>query len=196
MNNTNSPNESSALNNNTLPDNTTQNIAGKREWSYSGKAMRAQFILYLIVSLLAIGGVGYSHVAGLIYDNLLMYVWLGIVVLLTLLWLHFYVTYFYRVWTIKYKLEGNCLYCYKGFFTQKCDTLELMYICDLQLVRTLFDIILNGGVGKLIIFSSIDKTDSKLVISGIDNPHHILELIEKTRTKLREQRAIISGNNN
>jgi hypothetical protein len=69
-----------------------------------------------------------------------------------------------------------------------------MYINDLQLVRTLFDILFNGGVGKLIIFSSSDQTDGKLIILGVENPHYILEAIDKARAKIREQRAFISGN--
>ncbi|MDR0392588.1 MAG: hypothetical protein LBH59_11810 [Planctomycetaceae bacterium] len=192
MNNTTPQNESTTTNN-IASETSPQNISEKLEWSYSGKAMRSQFIFYLIFSLLLVGGGGYVHFAGLIRDDLLMYLWIGVSVIVGLIWLCFYVTYFYRVWTIKYKLEGNCLYCYKGFFTQQRDTFELMYISDLQLVRTLFDIVFNGGVGKLIIFSSTDQTDDKFVINGIENPHHIFETIDKARVKLREQRAFIAG---
>jgi hypothetical protein len=192
MNNTTTQNESNTTNN-TTPETSPKDVAEVIEWSYSGKAMRAQFIFYMIFSLLLLGGGGYVHFAGFIRDDLLTYFWIAIASIVSLLWLFFYVTYFYRTWTIKYKLEGNCLYCYKGFFTQKRDTFELMYISDLQLVRTLFDIVLNGGVGKLIIFSSTDQTDSKFVITGIENPHHIFEAIDKTRVKLREKRAMITG---
>ncbi|MDR1479339.1 MAG: hypothetical protein LBJ00_10400 [Planctomycetaceae bacterium] len=181
---------------NTTTETTPPNNSNVLEWSYSGKAMRLRFFLYLILSLLAIGGVGYAYFAKLISDNILVYSWFGVAILVVLLWVNFYVTYFYRVWTIKYKLENNCLYSYKGLFVQKRDALELMYISDLQLVRTLFDIIFNGGVGKLIIFSSADKTDSKLVITGVANPHHVLEVLNKNRTKLREQRGFISGDSN
>ncbi|MDR0390672.1 MAG: hypothetical protein LBH59_02105 [Planctomycetaceae bacterium] len=192
MNNTTTQNESNTTNN-TTTETSPKDVAEVLEWSYSGKAMRAQFIFYMIFSLLLLGGSGYVHFAGLIRDDLLTYFWIAIAGIVSLLWLCFYVTYFYRVWTIKYKLEGNCLYCYKGFFTQQRDTFELMYISDLQLVRTLFDIVLNGGVGKLIIFSSTDQTDSKFVITGIENPNHIFEVIDKTRVKLREKRAMITG---
>ncbi|MDR1484384.1 MAG: hypothetical protein LBT09_06135 [Planctomycetaceae bacterium] len=194
MSNTNLQNESSA-GNNVTPETPLHNSGNKLTWSYSGKAMRARFILYLLLSLLAIGGIGYAQFAQSIPDYLLTYFWIGAAVFVGLLWLNFYVTYFYRVWTIKYELEGHCLYSYTGLFTQKRDTLELMYINDLQLVRTLFDIIFNGGVGKLIIFSATDKTDGKLVITGVENPHYILDKIDKTRLILREKRGFISGDN-
>jgi hypothetical protein len=192
MSQTNSTNESLPQSN-TAPETAPKNNANILEWSYSGKAMRSRFILYLILSLLAIGGVSYLQFAKLISDNVIVYSWISAAVFVALIWVNFYVTYFYRVWTIKYKLEGSCLYSYKGLFVQQRDSLELMYVNDLQLVRTLFDIIFNGGVGKLIIFSSVDKTDNKLVITGVENPHHVLEVLDKTRIKMREQRGFISG---
>jgi hypothetical protein len=70
-----------------------------------------------------------------------------------------------------------------------------MYISDIQLKRTIIDVIFNGGVGKITIFSTTDKTDKKLVIIGVDNPFRVVEIIDKTRAKLREQRAFISSGN-
>ncbi|MDR2345918.1 MAG: PH domain-containing protein [Planctomycetaceae bacterium] len=186
------PNNLNSANSNSTNTNTSTHT-NILEWSYSGKAMRAQFIFHLLISLLIIGGTSYAQFsANWIKDDMVMYFWIGIAIFLAIIWVKFYFTYFYRVLTIKYKLEENRLYSYKGFFTQQRDTLELMYINDIQLVRTLFDIMFNGGVGKLIIFSSIDQTDAKLVIVGVENPYKVVEIIDKTRTKLREQRAIIA----
>ncbi|MDR2171726.1 MAG: PH domain-containing protein [Planctomycetaceae bacterium] len=199
MNQTNLPNESPAANAanaaNPNPNNSNPNNI-KIEWNYSGKAMRAQFILYSLLSLVVIGGIIGAMFLGWIKDEIFMYSFIGAAVFITLIWVQYFITYFYRVLTIKYRLEDNRLHCYKGLFVQQRDTLELMYVNDLQLVRTLFDIIFNGGVGKLIIFSATDKTDNKLVITGVENPHYILDTIDKIRSKLREQRAFISGGDN
>jgi hypothetical protein len=195
MNQTNSQTETQSTDANVGVNQSNNTVnSNNLEWSYSGKAMRGQFILYLLISLVGIGGVGYLQFAGLTGDEQLVYFWIGVAILVALIWIQYYAVYFYRVLTIKYKLEDNRLYTYKGLFTQTRDTLELMYVCDIQLVRTLFDIVFNGGVGKVIIFSTMDKTDNKLVITGVDNPYHVVEIIDKTRAKLREQRDFISGN--
>lgn len=185
MNQINSQNETQSIDDN----------VNKLEWSYSGKAMRSQFLFNLFISIIGIGGVSYLQFANLMPDDTLVYLWFGVAILVFLIWIQYYITYFYRVWTIKYKLEENLLHCYKGLFVQTRDTLELMYISDIQLKRTIIDVIFNGGVGKITIFSTTDKTDKKLVIIGVDNPFRVVEIIDKTRAKLREQRAFISSGN-
>jgi hypothetical protein len=71
--------------------------------------------------------------------------------------------------------------------------MELVYIEDVQLIQTLFDRLLNGGVGQLLIFSSSDKTHSRLMITGIENPQLIFEKVDTARAEVRAKRAIISG---
>ncbi|MDR1924232.1 MAG: hypothetical protein LBQ66_07655 [Planctomycetaceae bacterium] len=182
----------SAANTNTDTEPKTQN-GNTFEWAYSGKAMRAQFIFYWVISLVAIGVTAYLWYAGIINDSTTKNTAIVVAAVLAILWLQYYITYFYRVWTIKYKLIDTRLYCYRGLFIQTSDTMELLYIRDLQLVISLFDKIFNGGVGKLIIFSAVDKTDSKLVITGIDNPNRILEIIDNARSTIRGKRTLDLG---
>jgi uncharacterized membrane protein YdbT with pleckstrin-like domain len=118
---------------------------------------------------------------------------MGIVGVTALLWLQFFATYCYRTWTLHYKLTNHRLYVYRGFFTKTSDSMELVYIEDVQLIQTFWDRLLNGGVGRLVIFSSADKTHPQLAIAGIENPQSIFEKVDTARANVRAKRAIISG---
>ncbi|MDR2440044.1 MAG: PH domain-containing protein [Planctomycetaceae bacterium] len=163
------------------------------QWSYSGKAMRTQCLLYWVITFLLFGGGLYLTFFTGLLGTVYLWVWIGIVVLLITLWVQFFVIYLYRTWTLHYKLTNHRLYVYQGFFTKTSDSMELVYIEDVQLVQTLWDRLFNGGVGRLIIFSSADKTHSQLVITGIENPQSIFEKVDTARANVRAKRAIISG---
>jgi len=162
------------------------------EWSYSGKAMRAQAFLFVLVSLLVVGGGIYATFATLL-DKSYLLVWYSIAGALVLLWGYYYAVYLYRVWTIRYRLTDQRLYINRGLLTRTSDSMELVYIDDVRLIQTFIDRFVNGGVGSLIIFCSADKTDKKLVLKGIDKPHEIFEKIDATRTILRAKRSILTG---
>jgi len=162
------------------------------EWSYSGKALRAQALLFFLFSLALVGGGGYATFAGLL-GELYLPAWYSITGFLILLWGYHYAVYFYRVWTIRYQLTETHLCSYRGLFTRVRDTMELIRIDDVQLVQTLFDRLFNGGVGRLVIFCSSDRTNCKLFLVGIDKPKEIFERINSTRTALRAQRSILTG---
>ena len=163
------------------------------EWSYSGKAMRAQALLFVLLSLLLVGGGLYAEFSVNWFKTYRIEAWSGIAGCLVLLWGYHYVVYFYRVWTIRYKLTETHLYADRGLFTRIRDTTELIHIDDTQLIQTLFDRIFNGGVGRLIIFCSADKTDTKQTLIGIDKPKEIFEHINTARTTLRAKRSILTG---
>jgi len=188
-----SQNNPSDKNGDTISPLTENSPATEKEdiqWAYSGKAMRAQCILYWIITILFFGGGIYLTAIG---SNAYLWAWSGIAVITACLWLHFFAAYFYRTWTIRYKLTNHRLYSYEGFFTKTSDSMELVYIEDIQLVQTLFDRIFNGGIGRLVIFSSADKTHNKLILMGIENPQFIFEKVDTTRAEVRAKRAIISG---
>ena len=173
----------------------TQNNEGSSgvniEWSYSGKAMRAQALLCGLLSLILVGiGV---YATFFISSSRLpsMGAWCIILGCLVLLWGYYYMLYFYRVYTIRYRLTDRHLYCYRGLFTRTSDSMELIHINDVRLVQTLFDRIFNGGVGKLVIYCPQDKTDGELVVMGIDKPKEIFEKIDSLRTALRTKRSIL-----
>jgi len=162
------------------------------EWSYSGKALRAQALLFILISLLLVGGGVYATFAHW-YGKAYLTAWCCITGCLVLLWGYHYAVYLYRTYTIRYKLTERHIYAHLGFFTKVCDTTELLHIDDVQLVQTLFDRIVNGGVGSLVIFCAADKTDKKLVMKGIEKPAEIFEKINSARTALRAKRSILTG---
>jgi uncharacterized membrane protein YdbT with pleckstrin-like domain len=172
---------------------TTQNNEGSTsvniEWSYSGKTMRAQALLYTLLSLLLLGIGIYATFVRHSQHQLL--IWYGIIGCLVLLWGYYYTLYFYRVYTIRYRLTERHLYAYRGLFTRVSDSMELIHINDVRLVQTLFDRIFNGGVGKLIILCPQDKTDGELIVLGIDKPWELFEKIDSLRTALRTKRSIL-----
>ena len=162
------------------------------EWSYSGKALRAQALLFVLLSLILVGGGGYATYTGGIGTYYLP-VWYVITGCLLLLWGYHFAVYFYRTYTIRYRLTERHFYSYRGLFTRTSDSMELIHINDVRLIQTLFDRIFNGGVGSLVIFCTVDKTDSELTLQGIDKPKEIFEKLDSLRTALRAKRSILSG---
>ena len=161
------------------------------EWSYSGKALRAQAMLFVLLSLLLMGGGIYATFAGWFKPYLLA--WYIITGCLALLWGYHYTVYFYRTLTIRYKLTDKHFYAYRGLFIRVCNSMELIQINDVQYSQSLVDRLLNGGVGNLVIYCPIDKTDGELVLKGIENPKEIFKKIDSLRTALRTKRAILTG---
>jgi len=173
----------------TMPGKTS---VSPREWCYSGKAMRAQFALYLVISLALLGLASFLTFGGPLKDSYAVF-WIGAAILLLLLWGQFFCTYFYRTWTIRYRLTEYQLDTIQGFFTKTVDTTELLNITDLRLVVTLWDRLFNGGVGKIIVFSSTDKTDPELPLIGIENPQEMFDVLNKARAEVRKRRGFITG---
>ncbi len=168
--------------------------SGDLEWTYSGKAMRAQCILYWIITTILVGAAVYATViAG--GNNFFAAIWIAEIVLNFLLWGHFFVVYFYRTLTIRYKMTDRRLYTYRGLFTRTSDSMELMFIDDIQLTQTLWDRVLNGGVGTILIRSPADQSHPELKITGVDGPQKIFTRIDEIRTELRRRRAILSSGN-
>lgn len=163
------------------------------EWAYSGKALRAQAILFALISLILVGGGLFATFTTNWFGEYYLSAWIGIAICLILIWGYHYGIYFYRTYTIRYSLNERHLCSYKGLFTRVRDTQELVHIDDVQLTQTLFDRIFNGGVGTLVIFSASDRTGSKLIMNGIDKPQEIFDYINTARTALRAQRSILTG---
>ena len=173
-------------------DTTGKSSVSPREWAYSGKAMRARCALYWAVTLIVIGST-FFLTANEALGNAYSLVWGGVLVCLALLWIHYFCVYFYRTWTIRYRLTEYQLDTIQGFFTKTVDTTELLNIADLQMVVTLWDRVLNGGVGKIIVHSSTDKTHPELPLIGIENPQEMFDILNVARAEIRKRRALISG---
>jgi len=176
----------------TAQNSTTPSGGVNIEWSYSGKAMRAQAILFAILSLVVAGAGGYATVAKLLGEFSIL-IWCIIGGGLILLWGYHYAVYFYRVWTIRYRLTERHFYAYHGLFIRISDSMELVHIDDMRLAQTLFDRIFNGGVGTLVIFCAADKTNPEMHMKGIEKPQEIFEKINSLRTALRAKRSILTS---
>jgi len=173
------------------PQNNDESSSVNIEWSYSGKAMRAQALGYVLLSLILIG---FGIYATFFIDSTRLphwTIWCILVGCLVFLWGYYYTIYCYRVYTIRYRLTERHLYFYHGLFTRVSDSMELIHINDVRLVQTLFDRIFNGGVGRIVIYCPQDKTDGKLVLVGIDTPMEIFKKIDSLRTTLRTRRSIL-----
>ena len=162
------------------------------EWAYSGKAMRARCVLYWVGSLVVVGLMGTLTFLDMLGEAYLT-AWIATIVVLLLLWGQFYCVYFYRTWTIRYRLTEHRLDTIQGLFTKTVDTMELLYIDDLRMVITLWDRLLNGGVGKIIVFSKVDKTDSQLTLIGVDEPQKMFDILNAARAKVRGKRGFITS---
>ncbi len=173
------------------PAHSDSAVSGDLEWAYSGKAMRAQCILYWIITIVLVAfGVYATGFAG--WNNYFAAIWITVIAVGLLLWGHFFVLYFYRTLTIRYRMTDQRLYTHRGLFTRTSDSMELIFIEDIQLVQTLWDRILNGGVGTILIRSSADQSHPELKISGVDGPQEIFGRIDGIRSELRKRRAIMA----
>jgi uncharacterized membrane protein YdbT with pleckstrin-like domain len=163
------------------------------EWHYSGKALRGRCLLtWLATILLAIVGFVLTFNA-VITGVVLKITWAVIVLVIILVWLHFFCTYWYRTKTILYRLTENRLEKIEGIFTRQTDPMELLYITDIRLEVRLIDRIINGGVGQMIVFSSSDKTDSTMLITAIENSHEVYEKLDTARCKVRSKRGFVTS---
>ncbi len=163
------------------------------EWGYSGKAMRAQCLLYWVITIAVLAGMGYLSFINMIPATMFKIAWGGAVGFILLLWLQFICLYCYRTWTIRYRLTEHRLDTIQGLFTKTTDTMELLYIDDQTKILTLWDRIFNGGVGKIILYSSVDKTDRVNRLIGVDDPQKIFDLINDARARVRAKRGFITG---
>lgn len=168
------------------------------KWTYSGKALRGRKILCLLITLVLLA---IAIAANILWNDSRLPVWLGFAILAVALWVQFCCVYFYRTRTIRFELTELRLYSYQGFLTKVQNTLELAFIEDLQVKQTLWDRIINGGVGTILIFSRTDKTNLQtnetgynvLVIPGVEHPKAKFEEIDNRRSELRRTRAILAS---
>ncbi|MGL6227519.1 MAG: PH domain-containing protein [Thermoguttaceae bacterium] len=147
----------------------------KHIWYYSSKALRGCAWLCGFITLVFLVFTAY----------LPMSVWVGLMLIPAISWIWVSILCWYRTNFIQYRLTESNLYAEKGFMHKTIDTLELMGISDLKMEQSLWDRLINGGTGKIRVYSHLDKTDSELVMSGIENPREVLEIIDVARRRLR-----------
>lgn len=164
------------------------------EVRFSGKAFRARCIFIWIVTLVCVGLGFYlmkNGVLGEYMGTYMKFAWALFLGVPALLWAWFAGIYWYNTTMIVYRLTEHNLYNEHGFLHRVTDTLEVISIDDLRMTQTLWDRLINGGVGTIQVFSKSDKTDSVLLLRGLEDPKRILEAIEDARRRRRSLRGVM-----
>jgi len=161
------------------------------EWTeggYSPKALNARFlatsaisILLLLLSLWLMWSKEWSS-AFTLYPSLAV---------IAALWIWFACIRIYRVGTIKYQLTAHQFYHEEGIFKRIRDVVEVIDIDDLALERTLWDRMINGGVGSVTI-KSTDSSSPVLRLAGLDKPDIVFRALDEARRKERVARGLKS----
>ena len=160
------------------------------EGGYSGKAMRGHFILCWAVTIVFLGfGVWLSFIDKMPGGIWTKIIWGLLAAVPVALWCRVGYTYIYRVWTIKYRLVTYRFYHEEGIFRHVKDVVEVIDIDDMKLKRTLWDKVVNGGVGTVIL-KSTDSSDPVLKLCGLENPERVFESIDEVRRKQRVERGL------
>jgi len=160
------------------------------EGGYSGKALRGHFILCWAVTIVFLGfGVWLSFTNKMPGDFWTKIIWGLLAAVPAIVWCWVGCIYVYRVWTIKYRLAVYRFYHEEGIFRRIKDVIEVIDIDDLSLERTLWDRIVNGGVGTVIIKSS-DSSNPVLKLHGLEEPERVFETIDEVRRKQRVERGL------
>ncbi len=155
---------------------------------YSPKALNARFLATCVVSLLLLAfglwlQIGHEWSPGLsLYPAL---------IIIAGLWVWFACVRIYRVGTIKYQLTAHQFYHEEGIFKRVRDVVEVIDIDDLKLERTLWDRVINGGVGTVTI-QSTDQSTPELHLSGLDEPEVVFQSLDDARRKERAARGLKS----
>ena len=152
------------------------------EGRYSGKKMRSWMLMVILITILFV-------VLG-VYLNRGFYVWIFVMLIPIFAWLHYLCAYFYRTWTIKYRITSHRLYNESGLLKKITDTMEIIDIDDMRMEQTLLDQVVNGGVGTIIILSN-DKTHPVIKLEGLENPLQAFESIDEIRKQRRSAGARI-----
>jgi membrane protein YdbS with pleckstrin-like domain len=149
------------------------------EGGYSSKAMIGSWI-----------GAGAITVVGVIAAFMLpwgWYNWLGLLVLVIVLWGGLACLLFYRQWSVHYQLTGQRFIHRTGILKRTTDRIEVIDIDDVTFEQGLVERMV--GVGTIRISSS-DRTHPELVLLGIDDVQRIADTIDDVRRKERRRRGL------
>lgn len=169
-------------------EKTTETDAGTAwtEGGYSPKALNARFMNTIAASVLLLVLTMWGH-----WAREWTWLWYPSLIVIAALWIWFACVRVYRVWTIKYQLTAHQFYHEEGIFKRVRDVIEVIDIDDLKLERTLFDRMVNGGVGTVTI-KSTDQSSPELKLRGLDNPDIVFKSLDDARRKERAARGLKS----
>lgn len=152
-------------------------------WSgtYSAKAMAGPAVGLVILTILAfIGGVFFPPlgIPIAVVVALVMWGWLGFVLL-------------YRRLTVHYRLTTFRLFHEAGLLSRKRDRIEVIDINDVTLRQGIIERMFNTGT---IHIESSDTSDPEFDMPGIDDVRHVADLIDNTRRAERQRRGLFMEN--
>lgn len=153
-----------------------------KTWAYSGKALRAQMIFFVVLTVAALALMMVSS----------WFVLTPCLVVVAVMWLYHAVVYCYRTMTIRYSINDFNLYYEHGLLNRTTDTMEIINIEDMQVTQTLWDRFINGGVGTVKLYNKTDRTHSgEFKMIGLEDPRGVLETIDRVRQERRGKRTMI-----
>lgn len=169
-------------------EKTTETDAGTAwtEGGYSPKALNARFMNTIAASVLLVALAIWGQ-----WAREWTWLWYPSLIVIAALWIWFACVRIYRVWTIKYQLTAHQFYHEEGIFKRVRDVIEVIDIDDLKLERTLFDRMVNGGVGTVTI-KSTDQSSPELRLVGLDDPDLVFKSLDDARRKERAARGLKS----
>jgi len=156
------------------------------ECSYSGKAMYGTWILLVPITALIVGATIWAMMTYEFISNNSYFVWLGLALVLVLLWGTPLSKLMYKKVSIHYKLTTQRLIHTEGFFFRKTDQIELIDIEDVNYSQSIFQRMF--GVGTIIVESS-DKSHPILHMEGIDKVSARNDDIDKQRRRERDEKT-------
>ncbi len=160
------------------------------EGGYAAKALRGHVLLGILVTVaFAVLGGWITSKGWMPEDTGKSVVWGLLMVVPLAYWVWLLCAFIYRTMTIKYRLATYRFYHEEGIFRRIKDVIEVIDISDIKLERTLWDKLINGGVGTVIIESN-DDTHPILKLHGLAEPNRVFESIDEIRRKQRVERGL------
>lgn len=154
---------------------------------YSPKAFRFRRIMLFLFTLLCVAGAFCAIRHGL-PKCVAWSICLGVP---AILWIWLESVVWYRSYTIRYHLEEDKLVTENGFLNHVKDSTLIAQINDIKISQTLWDKLVNGGVGTVTLFTT-DVTDPELKLRGLEEPHKAFETIDYLRKEYVRKRGIKS----
>jgi membrane protein YdbS with pleckstrin-like domain len=161
------------------------------EGAYSGKALRMRALMIGLVTIVFVAIAVYISLNDKLPERYSVYMWAVMLGIPLLLWIQHAIIYFYRTWTIRYRLTTHRFFHERGLIRRTTDVIEVIDISDMKMEQTLWDRYINGGVATIILESS-DDSHPNLVIDGLEEPKKVFDSIDEIRRVQREQRGLKS----
>lgn len=155
---------------------------------YDRRAFRFQLILLAILTL-AVMGAGLYWPGIHCHQSWKTLIWIIAGAVFAFVWIWQIVKILYVCLTVEYKLDSERLLVRRGLIRQTTDTVLIAQINDIKMTQTIWDRLINGGVGTLIVYSS-DTTDPTFHLAGIDKPSAAFESIDRFRKDYVRRRGI------